>query len=188
MSSLTVQNIQGSSSSSNTINVASGHKITGAAGSIVAPGQTVQIVKAEYTYSDKIDVNSTSYIDAVSINFTPKFNNSIIKHTFYAFTLLNSTSSAKGQEHLFLRDSTELVGASWLNYFNRADYSADYYPPFFRMFTDTPNTTSAVTYKLQIRNYGAGADGGWRLFDNNGPGSGVGNGVVGNWTIEEFAQ
>ena len=75
MSTLTVQNIQGSSSSSNTINVASGHKITGAAGSIVAPGQTVQIVKAEYTYSDKIDVNSTSYIDAVSINFTPKFNN-----------------------------------------------------------------------------------------------------------------
>ena len=170
------------------ITIESGHKITGDAGSIATPGQAVQIVKAEYTYSDKIDVNSTSYIDAVSINFTPKFNNSIIKHTFYAFTMLNNTSSSKGHEHLFLRDSTQLVGASWLNYFNRADYSADYYPPLFRVFTDTPNTTSAVTYKLQIRNYGAGADGGWRLFDNNGPGSGVGNGVVGSWTIEEFAQ
>ena len=42
MSSLTVQNIQGSASSSNTINVASGHKISGAAGSIVAPGQVIQ--------------------------------------------------------------------------------------------------------------------------------------------------
>ena len=131
MSTLTVQNIQGSSSSSNTISVASGHKLTGAAGSIATPGQTVQIVKAEYTYSDKIDVNSTSYVDAASISFTPKFNNSIIKHTFYAFTYLDNSSSAKGHEHLFLRDSTQLVGASWLNYFNRVDYSADYYPPLF---------------------------------------------------------
>ena len=46
MSTLTVQNIQGSSSSSNTINVASGHKITGAAGSIVAPGQVLQTIQA----------------------------------------------------------------------------------------------------------------------------------------------
>ena len=41
MSTLTVQNIQGSSSSSNTISVASGHKLTGAAGSIAAPGQII---------------------------------------------------------------------------------------------------------------------------------------------------
>ena len=46
MSTLTVQNIQGSSSSSNTINVASGHKISGAAGSIGAPGQVVQLKTA----------------------------------------------------------------------------------------------------------------------------------------------
>ena len=46
MSTLTVQNIQGSSSSNNTINVASGHKISGAAGSIVAPGQVLQTVQA----------------------------------------------------------------------------------------------------------------------------------------------
>ena len=46
MSTLTVQNIQGSTSSSNTINVASGHKISGAAGSIVAPGQVLQTIQA----------------------------------------------------------------------------------------------------------------------------------------------
>ena len=46
MSTLTVQNIQGSSSSSNTITVASGHKLTGAAGSIAAPGQVLQTVQA----------------------------------------------------------------------------------------------------------------------------------------------
>ena len=43
MSSLTVQNIQGSASSSNTINVASGHKISGAAGSIIATGSPIQV-------------------------------------------------------------------------------------------------------------------------------------------------
>ena len=41
MSTLTVQNIQGSSSSSNTISVASGHKISGDAGSIFVPGQII---------------------------------------------------------------------------------------------------------------------------------------------------
>ena len=41
MSTLTVQNIQGSSSTSNTINVTSGHKISGDAGSIFVPGQII---------------------------------------------------------------------------------------------------------------------------------------------------
>ena len=43
MSTLTVQNIQGSSTSSNTISVASGHKLSGTAGSIIAPGMPLQV-------------------------------------------------------------------------------------------------------------------------------------------------
>ena len=41
MSTLTVQNIQGSSSNNNTINVASGHKISGDAGSVIIPGSII---------------------------------------------------------------------------------------------------------------------------------------------------
>ena len=46
MSTLTVQNIQGSSSSSNTITVASGHKISGAAGTVAVAESIVQTQQA----------------------------------------------------------------------------------------------------------------------------------------------
>ena len=72
MSTLTVQNIQGSSSSSNTISVASGHKLTGAAGSIIAPGQIIQVVTA--TDSTERTTTSTSYVAAsntLSVSLTP---------------------------------------------------------------------------------------------------------------------
>ena len=72
MSTLTVQNIQGSSSSSNTISVASGHKLTGAAGSIAAPGQIIQVVTA--TDSTERTTTSTSYVAAsntLSVSLTP---------------------------------------------------------------------------------------------------------------------
>lgn len=77
MSSLTVQNIQGSASSSNTINVASGHKILGAAGSIIAPGQVIQVISNHYTAIES--TSSTSLVaSAVLANITPKFATSKI--------------------------------------------------------------------------------------------------------------
>ena len=60
MSSLTVQNIQGSASSSNTINVVSGHKLSGAAGSIVAPGQVIQVVQGLYTSANSFSGSTSS--------------------------------------------------------------------------------------------------------------------------------
>ena len=172
----------------NTITINSGDKISGDAGSIIAPGSAIQIVKAEYTSSDTITVNSTSYVDACTVSFTPKFSNSIIKHTFFGNTLLNNTDYSKGMEHVFVRDSTLLCGGSWTSYLNRSDYTADYYQPLHRTFTDSPNTTSTITYKLQIKNYASEANKGWRLFDTNANAPGIGNGVLGNWVIEEFAQ
>ena len=64
MSSLTVQNIQGSASSSNTINVASGH-ILNAPGHVI---QTVQAVKTDTTAS-----SSQSFVDisGLSVSITP---------------------------------------------------------------------------------------------------------------------
>tara|TARA_Y100001937_G_scaffold124395_1_gene189019 strand:- start:46 stop:585 length:540 start_codon:yes stop_codon:yes gene_type:complete len=78
MSTLTVQNIQGSSSSSNTISVASGHKISGAAGSIVAPGQVIQMQNTQVPGTNDTST-SASYIDTgLSVNITPKFSTSKI--------------------------------------------------------------------------------------------------------------
>ena len=82
MSTLTVQNIQGSSSSSNTISVASGHKLSGAAGSISAPGQIIQTV--HFTSQSQNSTTSTSFVqigDTVSI--TPTSSSSKILITMY---------------------------------------------------------------------------------------------------------
>ena len=75
MSTLTVQNIQGSSSSGNTINVASGHKISGAAGSIVAPGQVIQVQHA--SFGSQISTTSgTQAATGIAMDFTPHKANS----------------------------------------------------------------------------------------------------------------
>ena len=74
MSSLTVQNIQGSASSSNTINVASGHKISGAAGSIVAPGQVIQTINAT-TNNEFSFTSAGSWVDTGLFSMT--FSNAL---------------------------------------------------------------------------------------------------------------
>ena len=81
MSTLTVQNIQGSASSSNTINVASGHKISGAAGSIVAPGQVLQVQNTTNSASatttsqmaaDDSIPQSSEGLEVMTCSITPK--------------------------------------------------------------------------------------------------------------------
>ena len=77
MSSLTVQNIQGSASSSNTINVASGHKISGVSGAISVPGSIVQVISG--STSTYTNIASTSFADTtLTATITPKFSTSKI--------------------------------------------------------------------------------------------------------------
>ena len=77
MSTLTVQNIQGSSSSSNTINVASGHKISGAAGAISVPGTIVQTLQSIKTDTQVIATSfSFTQISGLTVNITSKEANS----------------------------------------------------------------------------------------------------------------
>ena len=77
MSTLTVQNIQGSASSSNTINVASGHNLH-------APGHVVQAVQLHTpgnvgtSSSTIVSTTSTSYVDFISKDITTKLANSLI--------------------------------------------------------------------------------------------------------------
>ena len=81
MSTLTVQNIQGSSTSSNTISVASGHKISGAAGSIVAPGQVIQTISTGTIAATTI--SSAAWADTnYTLSITPQFSNSKILFQF----------------------------------------------------------------------------------------------------------
>ena len=76
MSTLTVQNIQGSSSSSNTITVASGHKISGAAGTVAVAESIVQTQQAIMAQTSTV-ISSTSFVDSgLQVSLTTKLSNS----------------------------------------------------------------------------------------------------------------
>ena len=146
-------------------------------------GSVIQVVTHSVTSATTFSASSMT--NAITINFTPKFSNSLIKHTFWAKTDLDNTTYTKGQDCEWVRDSTVLGQQSWGNYFNRnTNPIADYYPTLTWHGTDTPNTTNSVAYKFNGRSYGgSGSNHSWICFSTWN-----GNGARGAWTIEEVAQ
>ena len=151
MSTLTVQNIQGSSSSSNTISVASGHVLT-------QPGSVIQTV---FTASDtKTSSTANTYVEYLSLAITPKLATSKIfvraVITFGGHT--NSYASGKcdrtvGGVTTILKNGTHhwtenrFADASFTLHVNSSNDTYKMYQTSFD-FLDSPNTTSACTYKL----------------------------------------
>ena len=147
MSTLTVQNIQGSSSSSNTINVASGHKISGAAGSIIAPGQVIQVVHSSINAAET--TTSNSFVDtALHVDITPTSSSN--KILIRAAVGLYNPDNASAAAATITRDSTNLFHSIWgFGYIYTA--SAGGHVNSIPMETlDSPSTTSQVTYRVQI--------------------------------------
>ena len=105
-STLSVSKIQGlaTAASPTTVQIASGHKLTGAAGSIVAPGSIIQTVS---TFSEtNFSTSSGTFVQlGVTLAITPQFATSKIyvqsyfsaRHTGgdYAFAV----GLGRGQEH-----------------------------------------------------------------------------------------
>ena len=101
---LSVQKIQGlaTSATPTTVEIASGHKISGAAGAISVPGQVVQVQTAAspaFTSS-----TSTTLVDVFTLNFTPKFSNSLLKIDICCRYQENGTDS--NLKYRVLNDST----------------------------------------------------------------------------------
>ena len=147
MSTLTVQNIQGSSSSSNTINVASGHKINGAAGSIVVPGQVIQIVHSSIN-TEEATTSSTFVDTALHVNITPTSSSN--KILVRAAVGLYNNGNASATAATIKRDSTNLFHSTWgFGYIYVASGSG--HVNTIPMETlDSPSTTSQITYRVQI--------------------------------------
>jgi len=153
MSTLTVQNIQGSSSSSNTINVASGHKISGAAGSIIAPGQVIQTISTGTIAATTI--SSAAWADTnYTLSITPQFSNSKILFQFTNHVRVNGdgdkirggirvkrTVSSSDTIVWNTDGSTEAIQVR--NATNEHDTLAAV------TLLDSPATTSSVTYTVQ---------------------------------------
>ena len=181
MSTLTVQNIQGSASSSNTINVASGHVLH-------APGHVIQTIDSG-AKTTIVTVQSTTFTDTSMTNvaITPKFATSKIYVTVtQTIQVWNDSAYATGRWRI-LRN---IAGGSYSAVMqddstaNGNIFAYDYggsginvYSPMTYQFLDSPNTTSQVIYKTQIAR---GANGGNRITsDGSNPG---------RMTLMEIAQ
>jgi len=142
MSSLTVQNIQGSASSSNTISVASGHTLH-------QPGMVLQVINAQY--DTETSSSSATYADTgLTATITPKYATSkILVQINQNGIYKTADASANHVSVKVFRDSTELdVMASHATYTATAVRNNIGTVSFVKL--DNPSTTNAVVYKTQF--------------------------------------
>ena len=172
MSTLTVQNIQGSSSSSNTISVASGHKISGAAGSIVTPGNVLQFqssvnqnassttwsgtANTDYSYSG--NRQSRTYTLARTVTITPTSTSSILYCTGVVGWTSMAMTATMGHGSIITRND-DGSGGALSDTIDNSDYpwyahnyiasSNLYFPVETVIGTFSPSSTSAQTIRLR---------------------------------------
>jgi len=109
MSTLTVQNIQGSSSSSNTISVASGHVLN-------APGHVLQVVSTS-AETETSFTSSSFFATSTSVAITPTSTSSKILVT----AVLPLQCATSGIIHYTLyRGSTNLAAGSFGRFYDNA--------------------------------------------------------------------
>ena len=139
----------------NSIQLGTGAQFVGSANGLTdAPTGTIIQTAIQGSTSD-ITVNADgSYKDILSVSFTPRRSNSKIIYTlmFNAF-FDNNTGGSNGVDYRVLRDSISIKEGVWTYYLNSSTYLRDFYPVVNIFDFDEPNTSSAITYKLQGRKY-----------------------------------
>jgi hypothetical protein len=147
MSELSVGQLRGLTVNSNVITVPSGH-------TLYAPGAIVQVVQAVKT--DTFSTSATTYTDVtgLSATITPRFASSKIM-VFYSMMLSQNTTGYaqvrldRAGTAISIGDSAgtrdRVTMSSWTGGAN------NYMTVSAGMFLDSPNTTSATIYKLQLR-------------------------------------
>ena len=161
-STLSVSKIQGLSTAAapTTVEIASGHKLTGAAGSIVAPGSVIQTVSN--SNGTAFTTTSTSYVNLISVSITPKFSNSKILITGTMF--VTHRDYYDGRIKLVFDSgsgNTDISGALYMvreNGHPNLGFSTNTWGrdcglygavPYVLNFEHSPNTTNQVTYLIQ---------------------------------------
>jgi len=134
---------------------------TDAGAAVHIAGHQVQLVHSTNTQSNVNSPSNTEWnpITTQTLSITPKYANSIIKVELYVNILLNDVQYAGAG---IRRDSTD-IGYFW-GYSVNASWRA--WSPSIAVI-DTPNTTSAITYK-PIANM-TGSNTGHYLWNYQGP-------------------
>ena len=146
MSELSVGQLSGLTVNSNVITVPSGHKL-------YVPGHVLQVVSA--TKTDTFAMSSSTFTDipSLSATITPSSTSSKI---YVSVTMLTGQATASTATHFRLvRDSTAIgIGdaAGSRIRISSSTYAANNNEsmPTAITFLDSPSTTSASTYKVQM--------------------------------------
>jgi hypothetical protein len=124
----------------------------------------------KYESSTVVNSSSTTWTSAISGAFTPKYNNSLILILFNALNGGATNNSFTGAIRL-MRNASEIDTTYVKNIsVNAPDYNGEYTT---KIFYDTPNSTSQLTYDIQIRrHYFSGTYGGtFSVFENDEKGT-----------------
>jgi hypothetical protein len=146
MSELSVGQLKGLTVNDNVIEVPAGHTIK-------QSGTVLQVLSLTKTDAYAQNSNSFTTIPGYSLSITPKFSNSKI----LIMTQTNVAVANGYNVHLrMMRDSTPInIGdasgsrprSSWQGFFN----SVEEFDTVSLVFLDSPNTTSTITYTVQIK-------------------------------------
>ena len=153
---LTVQNLQGpaSGANANKVIIPSGHTLDASAGFVPSAGQIVKRAK-QYFYTSE-GTTSTTFVDATggSISFACDYADSLVQINLICMV------SGKGRLRV-LADATEVTSAAdAYNYYNGDTAQVNWNNSSVRRMANEvhyyePNSTSAITYKVQYRAYQA---------------------------------
>ena len=124
-------------------------------------GGIVQMVRTSSINSgSQFSTGSGTFVDVTGYNctITPKFNTSKILITSNPMFLLNNGSGASQKVALkLLRGSTGIFERNDFATYQVGTGQADYLGmALYHQYLDSPATTSAVTYKIQIRQHAGG--------------------------------
>ena len=169
VSTLKTNTIQAATGS--TINIATGTNLSGAAGSIVAPGNIIQVESVNPAVAN-FNTTSTSFVTTgIAVSITPKFSTSkiLISASF------NSYKSTTNHIHFTIyKDSTNL-GQSTYGMQEFSGLGAAGGVPINLQILNSPSTTSQVTYTVYVKVNNSD------VYINS-------NSLVGNITAMEIAQ
>ena len=126
----------------------------------LSAGPVLQVVSSVSTDVVSTDTATFADIPFATATITPRATSSKILIQ-YSFGMMGSSNASVGCLMKLLRDSTEVgqgSGADTINVFNQHYYaSTTFYAPRSHLFIDSPNSTSALVYKLQWRVVTAGS-------------------------------
>jgi hypothetical protein len=125
------------------------NQLSGMTSASMPTGSVLQVLRDNHFHSSThYSTTSTSFIDTeLSITITPSSASSMIMIT--VFLGLQSSATTTQDRYRVVRDTTALVGEHWVD---------GLWVTTGGVWDDLPNTTSAVTYKVQYKS-GAGDTG-----------------------------